>query len=94
MCQHLATNSTCNTWHQKGNRPVVIASFLDPNEAHIFRGLLESEGIEAFVYHERSSTIMPITVSGIQVAVRAKDLEPARSLLEEIRSGGPAGGDS
>ena len=71
----------------KGNRPVVLASFLDPNEAHIFRGLLENEGIEAFVYHERSATIMPITVSGVQVAVREKDLELARSLLEEIRSG-------
>jgi|GEM_PF-927344 len=74
--------------NEKGNRPVVVASFLNPNEAHIFRGLLENEGIEAFVYHERSATIMPITVGGIQVAVRERDLDMARSLLEEIRSGG------
>lgn len=78
---------------EQGNRPVVIASFLNPNEAHIFRGMLENEGIEAFVYHERSATIMPITVGGIQVAVREKDLEIARSLLEQIREEGQDGGD-
>ncbi len=76
--------------NEKGNQPVVVASFLNPNEAHIFRGLLENEGIEAFVYHDRSATIMPITIGGVQVAVRERDLDKARSLLEEIQSGEPA----
>ncbi len=70
----------------KGNRPVVVASFLSPNEAHLFRGLLESEGIESYIYHERATTFMPITVSGVQVAVREKDLEKARFLLQQINN--------
>jgi len=65
------------------NRPHVIASFLNANEAHIFRGLLESEGVESFVYHEHSALNTPL-LSGIKVAVRERDLERARVILKEI----------
>lgn len=68
----------------KENRPVVVASFLNANEAHIFRGLLESEGIESFVYHEHSAMYTPVLIGGVQVAVREKDLAKARVILEEI----------
>lgn len=69
---------------EHGSRPVVVASFLNPNEAHIFKGLLESEGIESFVYHERSTVYTPIVLGGIRVAVRAKDLDKAEVLLKQI----------
>lgn len=68
---------------KQGDNPVVAASFLNPNEVHIFRGLLESEGIKSFIYHERANTFMPITTGGVQVAVRERDLDKARSLLEK-----------
>ena len=66
------------------NQPVVVASFLNPNEAHIFKGLLESEGIESFVYHERSTVYTPIVLGGIRVAVRALDLDKAKALLKQL----------
>lgn len=65
------------------NSPVVVACFLNPVEAHIFCGLLESEGIQAFVYHEHSTMYTPV-LTGVRVAVMKKDLDRARSLLESL----------
>lgn len=39
---------------KRGDNPVVVARFLNPNEAHLFRGLLASEGIESHIYHDVS----------------------------------------
>lgn len=66
------------------DRPVVVASFLNPNEAHIFRGLLASEGIDSFVYHEHSTMYTPVLIGGVRVAVKGKDLNRARLLLQTI----------
>lgn len=70
------------------NKPVVVASFLDPNEAHIFRGLLASMDIESFVYHEHSTMYTPVLVGGIRVAVAARDVERARAVLGSIENEG------
>ncbi len=73
--------------NERNNRPVVAASFLYPNEAHVFRGLLASEGIESFIFHERSTMYTPVSIGGVQVAVRERDLEKARALLREVKKG-------
>lgn len=69
---------------EQESSPVVVASFLNPNEAYLFRGLLESEGIESFIYHEHSTMYTPVIIGGVRVAVRKKDLEQARSILKQI----------
>jgi len=67
----------------KEDSPVVVASFINPIEAHLFKGLLESEGIESFIYHEHSTMNTPVMIGGIRVAVRVRDEVRARVLLKE-----------
>lgn len=67
-------------------RLVIAATFSNPNEAHIFKGLLDSEGIVSFIYDERSAMAAPVFM--VRVAVRQSDLARARELLAVRQSNG------
>lgn len=62
--------------------PVTAATFTNPNEAHIFKGLLDSAGIISFVYDERSAMATPLF--NVRVVVRRSDLARARELLADL----------
>ncbi|MFZ5647714.1 MAG: DUF2007 domain-containing protein [Bacillota bacterium] len=59
---------------------VLLGNFIDPNEAHIVKGLLESEGIPSFIFGELAAAFVPLPGS-IRLMVRESDLEKARNLL-------------
>ncbi|MFZ5633396.1 MAG: DUF2007 domain-containing protein [Bacillota bacterium] len=61
---------------------MTIAKYSNAGEAHITRGLLESEGIEAYVFDELSAAYTPLAVGGVRLVVRQSDLERAVKILE------------
>ncbi len=63
---------------------VTVTTFFDANEAHITKGLLESEGIEAWVFDEHSALYTPIATGGIRLVVKQTDLARAKELLSLI----------
>ena len=65
---------------------ILLKRTFDPMEAHVIRGLLESNDIPAFVMDDQHSTIawhMQIALGGARVMVLTEDLEAARALLRE-----------
>ncbi|NLJ75945.1 MAG: DUF2007 domain-containing protein [Peptococcaceae bacterium] len=62
---------------------VKVAAFLDVNEAHLAKGLLESEGIDALLFDERSAIVVYTTfaLGGLRLMVRESDLARAKSIL-------------
>lgn len=63
---------------------VTVATFFNASEAYITKGLLESEGIDAWLYDEHTSTVYtPLIVGGVRLAVRQSDLEKAREILSD-----------
>ena len=65
---------------------VTLLKYLQPVEAHILKGKLESEGIAAAVFDENFSTIYPFAAQltgGVHLKVRAEDLERAKEILAE-----------
>jgi len=68
-----------------GDEPVVVRSFTGTGEAAIARGMLEAEGIPAFLGNEHLVAIAwPLSqaTGGVSLAVAARDAERARRLLE------------
>lgn len=65
---------------------VTLAKYLMPLEAHILKNQLEAAGIPAAVFNENFSTIYPFAAQltgGVQLKVRAEDLERAREVLAD-----------
>lgn len=63
---------------------VIVASYTRPVEAHLARGRLEAEGIQAFVLDEQAITVNPFlapALGGVKVAVAAADASRAREIL-------------
>ncbi len=68
------------------NELVQISRFLISSDAHILRGLLETEDIEAIVIDEQFSSNLPIYPSilgGIKVFIAFKDFEKAKEITVE-----------
>lgn len=66
---------------------VTIARFSFPYQAHLLRGRLESEGIEAFIQQEDNSSVLPylaVTKSGISVLVKQSDKDAALEIMKSI----------
>lgn len=61
---------------------VTVATYASPSEAHIMKGLLESEGIESFLFDELTAAYMPMVIR-IRLVVRQSDLEKAAKILGE-----------
>ena len=60
---------------------ITVATFFDPSEAYILKGLLESNGIDAWLFDERAAAYTPFVVGGIKLAVREPDLEKAQNII-------------
>ncbi len=62
-----------------------IATFLTPEDAHLFRAYLESRGIEGFLLDEYVVQLFWIysnTIGGVRVAVNETDADAATSAYE------------
>ena len=65
---------------------VTIATFTQPTEAHVIKGKLESEGVEAIIADEHVLGVQPLyshAIGGAKVQVKAEDVERARDILSE-----------
>ena len=65
----------------------LLKTFLNPVEANITKGLLESNGIEAFIFDENTLSVDPIlttALGGIRLMVRSSDYEDALSIIKEV----------
>jgi tetratricopeptide (TPR) repeat protein len=67
-----------------GHTPVTVAKFGSVLEASIAKGLLETEGIWAFVPDEHVTTPLPTerVIGGIRLQVRESDLATALEILD------------
>ena len=65
---------------------VTLRTFFDATEAHIIKGLLESEGIEVYLLDEHSAAYVytPIAVGGMRLVVRQSDIEMAEEVLSSV----------
>lgn len=65
---------------------VLLQRFYDSTQAHIIRGILESEDIPCFVMdenHNSSAWHLNIALGGVRLMVLSEDLEHARTILKE-----------
>ncbi len=63
-------------------RLVPVGRFLDPSEAQLARGMLESSGIEVFLQGVNANAIVPLAFR-VRLSVHPADEETARVLLAE-----------
>lgn len=59
-------------------------------EAEILRGLLESAGVRVWLSHEAAGTAIGITIApmgNVDIMVLEKDLDQARTVLDDYRAG-------
>ncbi|HOP19274.1 MAG TPA: DUF2007 domain-containing protein [Amphiplicatus sp.] len=67
-----------------------VASFYDPEEAHVACGFLNANGIDATVFDADTLTALPsyrVALGGIRIVAPAEQVEDARNLLEMIQGG-------
>lgn len=60
---------------------VSVARFIDPVEAHMAQGMLETAGIECFLQGENANNLLGVAFRA-RLLVHRKDEVPAKSLLE------------
>lgn len=58
---------------------ITIATYSNPTEAHIAKGLLEAEGIRCQLKNEIIAQTLPV---GVELMVAAEDEERAEGILE------------
>lgn len=68
---------------------ITLASFSDPVEAQIVRGMLESAGVECFLIGENANELMQAAFR-VWLQVRAEDESAARELMAQPAGDGPA----
>jgi hypothetical protein len=59
---------------------VEVGRFLDPAEAHMAKGLLDSAGVESFLQGENANAIVPMAFR-TRLRVRQEDEATAKELL-------------
>jgi hypothetical protein len=72
---------------QLNDRLVMVGRFLDPSEAQMAKGMLESAGIECFLQGENANAIVPLAFR-VRLTVRYADEETARVLLADVELAG------
>ena len=60
----------------------MVGRFLDPAEAQMAKGMLESEGIECFLVGANANALVPMAFR-VRLQVQARDEAEARRLLED-----------
>lgn len=61
---------------------VQVGRFLDPAEAQMAKGMLESAGVECFLTGEHANAMVPMAFR-VRLSVWASDAEEARVMLAE-----------
>ena len=61
---------------------VSVGRFLDPTEAQLAKGMLESSGIEVFLQGANANAIVPLAFR-VRLSVRRQDEDTARVLLAD-----------
>ncbi len=61
---------------------VQVGRFLDPAEAHMAKGMLESAGIECFLQGQHANALYPMALR-VRLQVRPQDEAEAQMLLME-----------
>lgn len=70
---------------------ITVESFSDPLEAHIAKGRLEAEGIQAFVadeHHIWANWMMSHALGGVRVQVASENIDDAKRIMDQHISGG------
>jgi len=62
---------------------VTIATYLNVSEAHIVKGLLESEGIQVFIYDEQATINFVNLIGGVRLVVKQSDAERAKIIISQ-----------
>lgn len=62
---------------------VTIATYLNVTEAHIVKGLLESEGIQVFIYDEQATIHSVNLMRGVRIVVKDSDAEKAKAIIDK-----------
>ena len=71
------------------NKLSTAAVFYSLHEADVAKGLLDSCGIDCFLYDEHMHRVHPLTADitgGIRLQVPTEELEVAKELLKEYKS--------
>lgn len=63
---------------------ITVASYANPTEAYIAKGLLESEGIHCVLKNENLPQTLP--VGSVELMVNDEDADRAQSILEDFES--------
>ena len=67
------------------DKMITVARYINSNEAYIVKGLLESHGIQCYLFDELSAiSLPPLTMGGVRLAVKESDLERTQEILKDI----------
>ena len=61
---------------------VTVGRFLDPSQAQMAKGMLESAGIDCFLQGENANNMVPMAFR-VRLQVLSEDEDEARGMLEE-----------
>ena len=70
-----------------GQSLIEVANYQYSSEAYLFKGKLESEGIEVFLQNENTINTDPLlsnALGGVKIFVNSEDLLKARHILDSI----------
>lgn len=70
-----------------GNSLIEIANYQFSSEAYLFKGKLESEGIEVFLQNENTINTDPLlstALGGVKLFVNSEDVLQSRQILDAI----------
>jgi hypothetical protein len=65
---------------EDANKLVMVGRYLDPSEAQMAKGMLESAGVECFLQGENANAIVPLAFK-VRLEVRKADEAEAEELL-------------
>ncbi len=68
---------------------ITLKTFDNPVEAHLFRTVLENEGIPCEIFDELMVGLNPlynITVGGVKLKIRESDLEAALEIINRVEA--------
>ena len=80
-------NSRLERPEERNEQLVSIGRFLDPVEAQMAKGMLESAGIECFLQGANANAIVPLAFR-VRLQVRASDEASARGMMADTADGG------
>ncbi len=69
---------------------ITVESFSDPLEAHLAKGRLEAEGIQAFITNEHhiwANWMISHALGGVRVQVNSKNIDAAKRVMEQYING-------